>query len=85
MNRRCCTRDDHGIHGTPRGSHRHPRLEIYADALCRVGAEAWGSTWAEDGLWEMPDYPGMGTIVVKRGGRWFFKSRCFRNIHRQLR
>ena len=122
-------------------------LETYADAVCRVDAEAWGSTWAEDGLWEMPDFPGMGTItgrtnivafwkeamkhfpgvvfvvtpgsivvdgdearvgsyasevydqngvtqrdlgryedvVVKRGGRWLFKSRRFRNIHRQLR
>ena len=24
-------------------------------------------------------------VVVKRGGRWLFKSRRFRNIHRQLR
>ena len=23
-------------------------LETYADAVCRVDAEAWGSTWAED-------------------------------------
>ena len=122
-------------------------LETYADAVCRVDADAWGATWAEDGLWEMPDFPDMGTItgkanivafwkeamkvfpgvvfiatpgsivvngdearvvsyaaevydqngvtqrdlgryedvVVKRGGRWLFKSRRFRNIHRQLR
>jgi len=122
-------------------------LETYADAVCRVDAEAWRSTWAEDGLWEMLDYPGMGTItgranivafwkkamqglpglvfiatpgsivvtsdearvvsyttevydqngvtqrdlgryediLVKRSGRWFFKARRFRNIHRQLR
>ena len=32
-------------------------LETYADAVCRVDAESWGSTWAEDGIWEMPDYP----------------------------
>ena len=32
-------------------------LETYANAACRVDAEAWGSTWAEDGLREMPDYP----------------------------
>ena len=35
-------------------------LETYADAVCRVDAEAWGSTWAEDGVWEMPDYPEFG-------------------------
>lgn len=120
-------------------------LETYADAVTRRDAEAWGSTWAEDGHWEMPDYPefppqdGRAAIVglwveamkqfpgimfeawpgsievdgdtarvlsytsevydqgdvtmrdrgvyedvcVKREGRWYFKSRSFRNIHRQ--
>ena len=32
-------------------------LETYADAVTRCDAEAWGATWAEDGRWEMPDYP----------------------------
>lgn len=40
-------------------------LEAYADAVCQVDAEAWGSTWAEDGTWEMPDYPEFGTIHGK--------------------
>jgi ketosteroid isomerase-like protein len=120
-------------------------LETYADAVCRVDAQSWGSTWAEDGVWEMPDYPefaktagrakivetwkaamshypgiifvatpgsieisgdravvrsytsevftdSTGTvqrhrgryddIVVKRGGKWQFLNRVFRNIHR---
>jgi len=35
-------------------------LETYADSVCRVDAESWGSTWAEDGVWEMPDYPEFG-------------------------
>jgi ketosteroid isomerase-like protein len=119
-------------------------LEAYADAVCRVDADAWGATWAEDSVWELPDYPEIGTIrgranivaawtaamahypgiifiatpgsievrggeallrsytsevydsggvtrrdrgryedvVVKQDGRWLFKSRSFRNIHR---
>ena len=37
-------------------------LETYADAVCRVDADAWGSTWDEDGLWELPDFPDIGAI-----------------------
>jgi hypothetical protein len=55
-------------------------LETYADAVCHVDAEGWGATWAEDGTWEMPDYPQFGRV----SGRWLFKSCVFRNIHRQL-
>lgn len=122
-------------------------LDTYADAVCRVDAEQWGSTWAEDAVWELPDYPQLGKIIgraqivemwkgamtqypgivfvatvgainvkgneatarsytsevyndkatgvtkrdrgryedalVKRNGQWLFKSRVFRNIHRQ--
>lgn len=120
-------------------------LETYADAVTRCDAADWGSTWAEDGVWSMPDYPefptqhGKAAIVglwveamkqfpgimfeawpgsieidgdtakvrsytseiydqdgvtkrdrgvyedtcVKVGGRWLFRSRTFRNIHRQ--
>ena len=120
-------------------------LEAYADAVCMVDPIAWGNTWAEDGVWELPDYPEIGKIVgkanivtawkaamtqypgvvfiatpgsikiagdeavvrsytsevydrdgvtkrdrgryddvlVKRGGKWLFKQRVFRNIHRE--
>jgi uncharacterized protein (TIGR02246 family) len=120
-------------------------LETYADAVCVVDPVAWGGTWAEDGVWELPDYPEIGKIVgranivaawqaamaqypgvvfistpgsirvtgdeaavrsytsevydrdggtkrdrgryddvcVKRGGKWFFKTRVFKNIHRE--
>ena len=37
-------------------------LETYADAVCHVDAEGWGATWAEDGTWEMPDYPQFGRV-----------------------
>lgn len=49
-------------------------LETYADAVCRVDAEAWGSTWAEDGLWEMPDYPGMSAISGRANIVAFWKK-----------
>ena len=120
-------------------------LEIYADAVTRQDAVSWGSTWADDGEWSLPDYPEIGVtkgrdaivamwkeamkaypgimfeawpgaievdgnsatvrsytsevydqdgltkrdrgiyddVCVKREGRWLFKSRSFRNIHRQ--
>lgn len=32
-------------------------LDSYADAVIRNDAEDWGATWAEDGVWSMPDYP----------------------------
>lgn len=48
-------------------------LETYADAVCRVDDEAWGSTWAEDGVWEMPDYPGMGAITGRANIVAFWK------------
>lgn len=28
-------------------------LAEYADAVCRVDADQWGSTWTEDGVWDM--------------------------------
>jgi uncharacterized protein (TIGR02246 family) len=120
-------------------------LDSYADAVNQVDADAWGSLWAEDSTWSMPDYPEFGTVhgrakivetwvtamkqypgvifvanpgsivvegdravvrsytsevyddtsgvtkrdrgtyddmLVKIDGRWLFKSRAFRNIHR---
>ncbi len=38
-------------------------LDSYADAVCVVDPDAWGATWAEDSVWELPDYPQIGTIV----------------------
>jgi uncharacterized protein (TIGR02246 family) len=37
-------------------------IETYADAVCRRDAEDWGATWAEDGVWSLPDYPEMGEV-----------------------
>jgi uncharacterized protein (TIGR02246 family) len=121
-------------------------LDSYADAVCRVDAEDWGATWAEDAVWALPDYPELGEVrgkaaivemwkgamaqypgvvfvatvgsievkgdtatvrsytsevydqagvtkrdrgryedvCVKQDGKWLFKSRTFKNVHRQL-
>lgn len=37
-------------------------LEAYADAVIQHDADAWGATWAEDGVWSLPDYPEMGEV-----------------------
>lgn len=119
-------------------------IEAYADAVCRNDADDWAATWADDGVWNLPDYPDLGEtrgkdaivamwkaamtqypgvvfvatpgsmqiegdratvrswtsevydkdgvtkrdrgryddVCVKRGGRWLFHSRTFKNIHR---
>lgn len=120
-------------------------LDTYSHAVCTRDADLWGSLWAEDSVWLMPDYPefaethGRTAIVemwkgamahypgilfvttpgaievngdtakvvaytsevydqdgdtkrdrgvyhdecIKRDGQWRFKSRQFRNVHRQ--
>jgi len=40
-------------------------VDSYADAVCRVDAEDWGATWAEDAVWALPDYPELGEIKGK--------------------
>ena len=37
----------------------------YGDAVCRRDADAWGDLWAEDGVWRLPDIPGMEEISGK--------------------
>jgi hypothetical protein len=41
-------------------------LEAYADAVCCVDADAWGATWAEDSVWELPDRQGKYRCHVER-------------------
>lgn len=36
--------------------------DTYSDAVCRVDAGQWGSTWAEDSVWSLPDYPEIGEV-----------------------
>ena len=41
-------------------------FDTYSDAVCRVDAEAWGATWAEDAVWELPDYPQIGSMKGRK-------------------
>jgi uncharacterized protein (TIGR02246 family) len=34
-------------------------LDSYADAVSRNDADDWAATWAEDGVWQMPEIPQM--------------------------
>ena len=36
--------------------------DSYSDAVCRVDADAWAATWAEDSVWALPDYPEIGEV-----------------------
>ncbi|MDE2597344.1 MAG: nuclear transport factor 2 family protein [Sphingomonadales bacterium] len=57
-------------------------LETYADAVTRCDAAAWGETWAEDGVWSMPDYPEFPTQHGKAAivGLWVEAMKQFPGI-----
>lgn len=40
-------------------------IEAYADAVCRNDADDWAATWADDGVWSLPDYPEIGEVRGK--------------------
>lgn len=37
-------------------------IEAYADAVNRCDAGDWAALWAEDGVWNLPDYLEVGTV-----------------------
>ena len=39
-------------------------IATYNDAVMRMDADAWGGTWAKDGVWSLP---GMGDGIAGRG------------------
>lgn len=41
-------------------------IDSYSDAVNRVDAAACGDCWAEDSMWEMPDYPEWGRSEGRR-------------------
>lgn len=49
-------------------------IETYADAVMRGDAEEWGTVWAEDAYWELPEYPGhegfQGRAAIVEGWSW---------------
>jgi len=40
-------------------------LETYADGVCTMDAHRWASTWAADGVWELPGGP-QPTLICGR-------------------
>jgi uncharacterized protein (TIGR02246 family) len=38
-------------------------IDSYADATMLRDAEAWGDLWAEDAVWELPDFPHYGDTI----------------------
>ena len=41
-------------------------IDTYADATMRRDPEAWGDLWADDAVWEMPDFPQYGDTVGRK-------------------
>ncbi|MFA7555758.1 MAG: nuclear transport factor 2 family protein [Spongiibacteraceae bacterium] len=40
-------------------------LDCYADGVNQRDADIWGSTWAEDSVWQLPVVPGMENVTGK--------------------
>jgi ketosteroid isomerase-like protein len=40
----------------------HELVAAYGDAVSCNDADAWGATWAEDSIWELPNLPDYGTM-----------------------
>ena len=38
-------------------------IDAYADATMLRDAQAWGELWAQDAVWELPDFPEYGDTV----------------------
>lgn len=57
-------------------------LDTYADAVTQCDADAWGATWAEDGVWSMPDYPEFPTQCGREAivGLWVEAMKGFPGI-----
>lgn len=49
-------------------------IEIYGDAVIRNDATAWGSVWAEDAYWALPEFEGheefIGREAIVAGWKW---------------
>ncbi len=43
----------------------HELVASYGDAVSRRDADAWGALWAQDGVWKLPEIPGMESIEGK--------------------
>lgn len=41
-------------------------MDTHAHGVMMKDAELWGSIWAEDAYWELPDYPDLGAFVGKK-------------------
>lgn len=41
-------------------------METYAHGVMTRNAEIWGSTWAEDAYWALPEYPDLGGFTGKQ-------------------
>jgi hypothetical protein len=40
-------------------------METYAHAVMTKDADLWGSTWAEDAFWALPEFPDLGGFTGK--------------------
>ncbi|WP_298285359.1 nuclear transport factor 2 family protein [Novosphingobium sp.] len=41
-------------------------MDTHAHGVMTKDAEVWGSIWAEDAYWELPDYPDLGGFTGKK-------------------
>ena len=39
---------------------------VYGDAVTRKNSKDWGSTWAEDAIWSVPNFPGLEKVEGRK-------------------
>jgi len=40
----------------------HELVMVYGDAVTRKNSKDWGSTWAKDAIWSVPNFPGLEKV-----------------------
>ena len=44
----------------------HELVMVYGDAVTRKNSKDWGSTWAEDAIWSVPNFPGLEKVEGRK-------------------
>ena len=44
----------------------HELVMVYGDAVTRKNSKDWGSTWAEDAIWSVPNFPGLENVEGRK-------------------
>ena len=44
----------------------HELVMVYGDAVARKNPDDWGSTWDENAIWSVPNFPGLEKVEGRK-------------------